>query len=327
MYKPVLRRRDALAAIAAICATGAWGQVAENYPNKPIRMVVGFATGGGTDVTARLFAQKIGLQMGQTVVVENRPGASGSIAAQEVARSEPDGYKLLMIASGTLFHSAVGGKVAYNIDRDFTPISMVTIGTLILMVGPSLAARTVPELIAYGRANPGKLTFATDGIGATGHLASEMFNLMASIKAVHVPFKGSGEATVAIASGQVDMGFPSLASAQPLLQSGRGRALAVSTLQRTPLMPNVPTLDESGLKGYELAAWFALVGPAGMPRPIVDKINMALAAVTKQSDVRESLARQGLDANLMTPEQLSAYFRQQSATVSKVAREAQIKVD
>ena len=135
MYKPVLRRRDALTAIAAIGATGAWGQVAENYPNKPIRMVVGFATGGGTDVTARLFAQKIGVQMGQTVVVENRPGASGSIAAQEVARSEPDGYKLLMIASGTLFHSAVGGKVAYNIDRDFTPISMVTIGTLILMVG------------------------------------------------------------------------------------------------------------------------------------------------------------------------------------------------
>jgi len=327
MIKPGLQRRDALAAIAAMGATGVWAQGADNYPSKPIRILVGFGAGGGTDVTARLFAHKIGAQLGQTVVVENRPGASGSIAALEVAKSEPDGYKLLMIASGTVFHSALSSKVAYNLDRDFTPISLVTIGPLVLMVGPSVTARTVPELIAYGRANPGKLTYGTDGIGATAHLATEMLNLMANIKSVHIPFKGASDATVAIASGQVDMGFPSLASALPLLQSGRARALAVSTLQRSPLLPGVPTLDEVGLKDYDLAGWFALVGPARMPRPMVDKINVALEAVAKQGDVKESLAKLGLEAALMTPERLSAYFRQQGAAVAKVGREANIKLE
>jgi tripartite-type tricarboxylate transporter receptor subunit TctC len=278
-------------------------------------------------VTARLFAQKLGMHLGQPMVVENRPGASGSIAAAEVARSEPDGYRLLMIASGTLFHSAVGGKVPYNIERDFTPIAMATIGPLVLMVGPSVTARTVPELIAYARANPGKLTFGTDGVGATAHLAGEMFNLMAEVKTVHVPFKGAGEATVAVASGQVDMGFPSLASAQPLLQAGKGRALAVSTLQRSSLLNNVPTLDEAGLKGYDLAGWFALIGPARMPRAKVDKIGAAVAAVGNMPDVKDSLARLGLEASVMSPEQLASYFRQQSATVAKVARGASIKLE
>ena len=313
----------ALATLAAGGATRAWAQ--DTYPTKPIRMSVGFATGGGTDVTARMLAQRLGARLGQSIIVENRPGASGSIAGAEVVRAEPDGYRLLMIASGTLFHSALGGKVSYNIEQDLTPISMATVGPLVLLVGPTVTAGTVQELIAHIRANPGKLTFGTDGIGATAHLAAEMFNMMAETKMVHVPYKGSGEATVAVASGQVDLGFPSLASAAPLIQTGKARALAISTISRSSLL-DVPTLDEAGLKGYDLPAWFAVVGPPRMPRPVVDKINAALVAVLEQPDLRDALGKLGLEPQATTPERLAAFFRAQMVAVGKVSQAANIRL-
>lgn len=306
-----LRKRWLAAAFALLAVAGTSSAQAPGYPNKPIKLWVGFASGGGTDVAARLFAQKLTPVLGQPVlgqpvVVENRTGASGSIAASEVAKAEADRHRLLMIASTTFIHAALSSKAPYQVKRDFTPIAMTTFSPLVMVVGPSVPAKTVPELIEFARANPGKLTFGSDGIGGTSHLAGEMFNTMAGLQMAHVPFKGNGDVAVAIAGGQVDIGFPSLATAQPLLQAGKYRALAVTSGKRTELMSQLPTLDELGLKGFDIYAWFAFVGPAGM---------------------KESLKKQVLEVAVGTPDQLSAYFRQQHAIIAKLGKEVNIKLD
>jgi tripartite-type tricarboxylate transporter receptor subunit TctC len=310
-----------------VAATAPAQAQAQDYPNKPIRLGVGFAAGGGTDVTARVFAQRLGDVLKQPVVVENRPGAAGAIAASEIMRSGPDGYRLLMLASGTFIQSVLSATPPYKIDRDFTPISMATSSPLVVVAGPSVQAKDIKELIEFARANPDKLTFGSDGFGGTSHLAGEMFNAWANVKIRHVPFKGSGEATVAVASGQVDIGFPSLAGAQSLLQAGKYRALGVTTAKRSALAPNLPTMDELGLKGFDIAAWYAFIGPAGMPRAVVDKLNAAIASAASTPEMKESMTKQVLEVTLTTPEQMATYFRQQNAVISKLGKDASIKLD
>jgi len=316
--------RVAAGAFALLATVAVHGQ---SYPVKPVRMMVGFATGGGTDVTARFFAQKMSVPLGQSVVVENRPGAAGSIAAEQVAKSPPDGYRLLMIASGTFIHAALSTKTSYDIEKDFAPISFVTISPLLLVVHPSLPTRNVAELVALARRQPGQLSFGSDGVGATSHLGGELFNMLAKVKTVHVPFKGNADAALALASGQIEIGFPSIASATPLLSAGKFRALAVTSLKRSSLMPQLPTLDESGLPGYDVIAWFGVLAPAGTPKPIIDRLQAVIVEVASAPDAKETVAKQGLEIQTSPPEQFAAFMRQQWKTIRELGRIANVKLE
>jgi tripartite-type tricarboxylate transporter receptor subunit TctC len=297
---------------------------AQSYPNKPVRIMVGFAAGGGTDVTARLVAQKISSQLGQSVVVENRPGASGAIAAENVARSPADGYTLLMVASTTFINSVLRSQ---DLERDLTPVSLVTIAPLVLVVHPSVPVRDVKELIALARTRPGKLNYGSDGVGGTTHLAGELFNLMAEVKLVHVPYKGAGESVVATASGQVDINFPSAPAALPLLGAGKFRALAVTSAKRSSLLPSIPTLDESGLTGYDVPTWYGMLAPAAVPKDIIAQLNAAIIKVVNTPEMKEAINKQGMEPQTNSPEQFTAFMRRQSGQIAKLVELAGMKAE
>lgn len=320
-------RSLAYAAIAALALIGISGASAQTYPSKPIRVVVGFAPGGGTDVTARLIAQKMSAQLGQPVVVENRPGAAGSIAAEQVAKSPPDGYRLLMVASTTFIYAVLKPNLPYSLDRDLTPVSLVTTAPLVLVVHPSVPARNVKELIALARSRPGQLNYGSDGIGGTTNLAGELFNLMGKVKLVHVPYKGGSESAVALASGQIDVNFPSLPAALPLFGAGKFRALAVTSTKRSSFLPSVPTLDESGLRGYDVLTWYGLLAPAGVPKPVIAQLNTAVAKVANTPDMTEAIRKQGMEVQTNSPEQFSAFMRDLSAQISRLAKATDFKMD
>ena len=314
----------AIGLLALIGVSGAWAQ---SYPNRPVHLMVGFAPGGSTDVTARLFAQKMAALLGQPVVVENRPGASGSAAAEQVAKSAPDGYRLLMLGSGTVSNAALRTNMPISLERDLTPISLVTIAPMILVVHPSVPAHSVSELIELARSKPGQLNFSSEGVGGNTQLAGELFNSMAKVKLVHVPFKGGGESAMALASGQVDLSFPSMASAMPMMRAGKYRALAVTGLKRSTLLPTLPTLDESGLHGYNMVAYVGILGPVGLPKAIVEKLNAAIANVAKESDIKESVQKQGMEVEASSPEQFATFLRESLAQFARLGKEANIKLE
>jgi len=322
LYKGLLIAISMITGI--VIGPAAWAQ---GWPTRPISLMVGFAPGGGTDVTARLFAQKLTSVLGQPVIVENRPGAAGNIAAENVVKAAPDGYHILMIASGTFINNVLTSRPRYSVTKDLAPISFVTISPLVLVAGPTVKARSVPELLEEIRAKPKKFTYSGDGVGGTQQLTGELFSSMTGAKLLFVPFKGSSDATAAVAAGQVDISFPSTTAAAPLLQSGKVRALAVTSAHRSSLLPDVPTLSELGLSGFDVVGWFALMGPNGLPRPIIDKINSALAEVARQPDVKEALGKQGLEVQLNSPEEFAVYLREQASIISKVAKDANIKID
>lgn len=295
-------------------ATSTWAQ---EYPAKPVRIVVGFAPGGGTDVTARLLAQKMSDSMGQSVIVENRTGAAGAISVQRVATSPADGYTLLMMSSSSILQAALTARPQFNIERDLAPISVVTIGPFVLVVHPSVPVSGVRELIAFARARPGKLEFGSSGVGGTSHLAGELFNLMAKTRLVHVPYKGGSESVVAAASGEVATCFTSVTSALPVMRTNRLKSLAVTSLVRVSLLPEVPTLDESGLRGYDHATWFSLLAPAGTPGQVVTRLNGELVKAVGAADIQSALRKSGLEPFTTTPEQMAAMIR---AEVEKNAK-------
>jgi tripartite-type tricarboxylate transporter receptor subunit TctC len=317
-------RHAAIGVLALFGVSGAWAQ---SYPVKPVRLLVGFASGGGTDVTARFFAQKMSPQLGQSVVIENRPGAAGSIAAGELAKSAPDGYRLLMIASGTFIHDVLSANMSYSLERDFAPISLVTISPLVLVIHPSLRARSVNDLVVFARSRPGQLSYGSDGVGATSHLGGELFNMLAKVKLVHVPYKGNADAAMALASGQIEVGFPSMASAMPLFSAGKFRALAVTSIKRSSLAPSLPTLDESGLRGYNVTAWFGVLAPAGTPKSIIDRLNAVIANVANASDTKEAVGKQGLEIEIGSPEQFAAFMRESVTQISRLGKDANIKLE
>ncbi|MCC6531907.1 MAG: tripartite tricarboxylate transporter substrate binding protein [Burkholderiales bacterium] len=294
--------------------------LAQSYPVKPIRMIVGYAPGGGTDVTARLIAQKISENLGQNMLVENRPGASGFMAIERVAPSPPDGYTLLMMTSNDTVLPALRPNLPIDLERDFAPVSLVTIGPLMLLVNPSVPARDVKELVALARAKRGQLNYGSPGIGTSPHLAGALFNLMAKVDLAHVPYKSSADSVVAAAVGDISTCFASVTAALPLLNSAKLRGLAVTSANRVSSVPSVPTLDESGLAGYDRSSWYGVLAPARTPNPVIERLNLELGKVLSTAEMREALVRQGLVPKTNTPAQFAAFIHTEITESGKLIK-------
>ncbi len=295
---------------------------AQTYPTRQVRLIVGFVAGSGTDLAARVVAQRLPEHLGQPVLVENRPGAGGAIAAEQVVRSAPDGHTLLMTAAADAVQPAIRKKMPFDVVRDLAPVTPVVAVPFLLVVHPVVPVRTAADLIAVARARPEKLNYASSGIGSSAHLAHEHFNSMAKLRIVHVPYKGSPEAITAVLSGQVDMGFTSVPPAQPLIDSGRLRALAISSDRRIAAYPDIPTVAESGLPGYRRVGWFGVSAPAGTSRDIVGRLNAAIVKIVATPDVRDGFNRQGLLPMTSTPEEFAAFIREEVAQNVKLVQAA-----
>ena len=306
-----------------LVASTAWGQA---YPTKPVRLIIGFAPGGGTDIVGRLLAAKLTERWGQAVVVENKLGASGNIAAEQVAKSAPDGYTLLMIFSSHASNAAVM-KMNFDINKDFSSISLVASGPAVVLANPQLPAKTLGELIAYARAHPDEIKYGSSGIGGTVHLAGELMSQLTGIQMVHVPYKGIALAMTAILAGDIQITYATPISAYVHLKSGRLRALAVAGASRYPTMPDVPTAAEAGLADFEIDFWYGLVGPAGMPPALVDRIQRDVAAIVTADQMKQSLLEQGCIAVGARPQELDALIRKEYARWLRVVQTGNIKVE
>jgi len=305
------------------------GASAQSYPTKLIHLVVPYPAGGPLDIMARAIGQKLTEAWKQPVVVDNRAGAGGNIGADFVAKSAPDGYTLLMGAVAThAINPSLYSKIPYDPVKDFAPVALVAQVPNILVVNPAVPAKTVRELIDLARAKPGYLNFGSGSTGSTGHLAGELFNTMAGVKMVHIPYKGAAPATADLLAGQVQLMFDNLASALPNVKAGKLRALAVTTLTRSPAMPDLPTIAESGLPGFDLSTWFGLLVPAGTPPEIVAKLNAEVVRALNAKDIRERLEKMGAEplAN-NTPEHFAAFIRSEAAKYAKVVKDSGAKVD
>jgi tripartite-type tricarboxylate transporter receptor subunit TctC len=323
MKKYIIKAVSAVGLI--LCAFNA--TASDHYPSKPIKWVVPFPPGGAMDVMARTLGEKLAQSMKQPVVVENRPGAGGAIGSGIVAKSDPDGYTMMIVSIGHAVNPSLYSKLSYDATRDFEPVSLVGIVPNILVVNPSVKASNVKELIALAKAEPGKLTYASAGNGTTVHLAAELFNSMAGVDVLHVPYKGSAPAVTDLMGGQVNMMFDSVSSAKPYVESGKLKALAVTTGKRSSVFPNVPTIAESGIPGYELSGWYAVFVPAKTPKPIVDRLNGELIKALKQNDVRARFTQIGAEPVGSSPQELANTLKTETVRWSKVVRERNIKAD
>jgi len=298
------------------------------YPSKPIRLIVPFPPGGATDIIGRTLAQKLSVQLGQNVIVDNKPGAGGTLGSAEAAKAAPDGYTLLLATTST--HSIAPSlykNISYSADKDFTPITEVATATNVLIVTPNLPAKDVAELIALAKKNPDALNFASSGNGTIVHLQSELFKLASNTKLTHVPYKGTALAIPDLISGQTQVMFDSLVSALPHINSGKVRALAVTSSKRTALLPNVPTVVESGLPDYVVNTYFGLFAPPGTPRDIVQRLHKEAVIAVLSADVKERFASQGAEPVGGTPEALSALIKSETAKWKRVIDAGQIKLD
>jgi tripartite-type tricarboxylate transporter receptor subunit TctC len=296
------------------------------YPAKSLRIVVPFASGGGTDMVARLLGQKLSAAMGQTVIVDNRPGAGGNIGTELVAKAAPDGYTLLAMPSAFSINPGLYGKAPYDPIRDFEPVATLTTYMLFLVAHPSLPARSVKSLIALARAQPGRITYASSGTGTTAHIAGELFDFMTGVRMTHVPYKGSGPSIPAIIGGEVAILFGSN-TAVPHAKAGKLVLLGVTGARRSPLFSDVPTVAEAGIPGYDVTSWIALFAPARTPAEIVRRINAEAAKGLRQPDVREMFAAQGLDEGIGSPEALGAMIKAEVPKWSRLIRAAGITVN
>jgi tripartite-type tricarboxylate transporter receptor subunit TctC len=308
-----------LALAGLIFAASAFGQ---SYPNHPVRMVIPLSPGGTTDVPGRIVAQKLSETLGQQFFVENRAGAGGTIGSDFVAKSRPDGYTLLLTASPFVISPHVYKSMPYDALADFTPVIRIATGPYVLVVHPSLGVHSVKELIALAKKTPGKIDFASSGNGGAQHLVTELFMYMAGIKLNHVPYKGSGPAQQDLMSGIVKMSFVGTPIAIPHMKSGRLIALGVSTAQRSPEMPEVPTIAEAGVPGYEARVWIGLLAPAGTPGEIVGKLNGEIAKLIRADEVRKLLAPTGMEPDPDTPAQFGAFLKEDYDKWGKVVRES-----
>ena len=299
----MLKTRTAAMLACAALATPAFAQPA--YPSKPVRIISIFAPGGGNDVICRLVAQQLTERLKQQVIVENRVGANGIVGTEAVARAAPDGYTFTLIPSGHTVNASMYKKLPFDSLKDFTPITLAGSGPLVLAVHPSLPVKNVRDLIALAKSRPGQLTYVSSGIGASGHLAGALFDTMTGTKMEHIPYKGMSLAVSDLMGGQVSMTFGTSLSVIPHVRTGRLRALATTGAQRSPALPDLPTVAESGVLGYEAGLWYGFVGPARMPPEIVQRLNAEIVAILAQPDTREKLASQGLDARSSTPEEFA----------------------
>jgi tripartite-type tricarboxylate transporter receptor subunit TctC len=324
MRKTVIARMLFAACLAAMLATAVR---ADDYPTRPITLVVPYPAGGGNDVIARIVAEKMSAALGQQIVIENRGGAGGTIATRQVAKSAPDGYTLLVATSSLAINPSIYPHVGYDPRVDFSPVGLMAASQNVLLVHPSVAAASVGELIARAKAAPGELTFASTGGGNSVQLAAELFAAMAGVTLTQIPYKGNGPALSDLLGGHVAMMFSPLPGAVGLVRESKVRALAVTGARRAPLFPELPTIAEAGLPGYESVLHYGIVAPAGLPRPIVDRLNAALRGALAVPDVRERLAADGAEVLPSTPEAYAADIAAEEAKWSEVVRKAGIKAE
>ena len=314
-----------LAATASLVAPAA--ALAQNYPDKPIRMVLPFPPGGVTDLLARALAEKLSPRLGQPVIIDNRPGAGTILASDLVARAPADGYTLLLAASSLGTAPLLYDKVSYDAIKSFAPVTQVASVVHVLVVNQHLPMKSVADLIAYAKANPGKLNYASTGSGTSTHLEGELLKSMANIFMVHIPYKGSGPALTDVVGGQVGVMIDALGSSGPFIKSGKLRALAVTTAKRSPSIPELPTVAESGLPGYEAMPWLGIVAPAGTPQPIIDRLYREIAEILKEPELRERFKGWGLDIIGNSPAEFSSFLRRDIDQWAKVISSAKIKAD
>jgi len=296
---------------------------AQTYPAKPIRLMVPFPPGGSTDIVARIVAQKLSAQLGQPVVVENRGGAGGTIGTAVVAKAAPDGYSLLVGTTSThVVAPSVYAKLEYDPVKDFAPVSLMAVTPYLLVVNPAVQAKSVKELVDLMRAQPGRLNYASAGIGSTTHLAMEMLKSASGTFALHIPYSGNGPAGAAVIAGQVEILFGSLPAVLPHAKSGRVRALAVGTLKRSPSLPEVPTVAESGYPGFDASLWLAIMAPAGTPAAVIERLNKEVVAAVSAPDTRELLDKNGAEVLTSTPAELAAMIREGVAKYAKIVKMA-----
>ena len=323
-----LARGKALLALAWVVLAGLHGAQAgaQGFPNRPLKLVVTFPTGGAPDILARAFSEKA--QLGQPVVVDNRPGAGGNIGAEFVAKSPPDGYTLVMGTVGThSINGALYAKMPYDMTRDFAPVSLVASTPNLLVVNADLPVKTVAELIAYGRANPGKLSFGSPGIGTSIHVSGELFKSMTGVDMIHVPYKGRQMAIPDLIGGQIQLMFDNMPSALPMVKEGKLRALGQTGAKRSPAAPEVPTIAEQGLPGFEATSWFAIFAPAGTPPEIIARLNAEIVRVYRLPEVHDKLKTLGLDAVLSSPQELARYQGEEIRKWAKVVKDSGAKAE
>jgi len=321
----IARLAAAAAGLMLMAATA--NAQAQAYPSKPIRWIVPFPPGGSTDILARVVGQKLTEAWGQQVIVENRGGAGGTLGAAEAARSPADGYTLLMGAIHHTIATSVYPKLPYDFQKDFAPITVVAIVPNVLVVNPSVPAKTTKELIAYAKANPGKLTYGSAGMGTAHHLIGELFNLRAGTEIVHVPYKGSAPAVADLIGGQVSMMYDTVASCLPHVKSGKLRPLAVATAKRSSALPDVPTIAESALPGFEVTTWFGALAPAKTPPDIVAKLNAEMVKILAMPDVRKRLLEAGAEPVGNTPAEMAAQIKRETEEFAKIVKQAKITAE
>jgi tripartite-type tricarboxylate transporter receptor subunit TctC len=314
----------AAALLAVACALPV---SAQEYPAKPVRIIIGFPPGGATDLVARLMAPKYSIVLKQPFIVDNRAGANGVIGSDLAAKAAPDGYVIHLATIGSLVLSPATSKVPYDPLKDFAPISQAVALQNIFIVHPTLPVRTLKDLVALAKAKPGALNFASSGTASPGHLAGELFKNMAKVNLVHVPYKGGGPAMIDLIAGHVEIFVAVISTAVPQVKAGKVRALAVTGTKRAVALPDVPTVAETGLKGYEATNWYGYVAPPATPRAIVERLHKATVTVLEISDVRQALLDQGIDAAASTPEQFAAYIKSETGKWTRVIRAAAVKVE
>jgi tripartite-type tricarboxylate transporter receptor subunit TctC len=301
---------------------------AQDYPSRPITLIVPYAAGGGNDLMARTAAEKMSKTLGAQIVIENRGGAGGSIATRQIAKADPDGYTLGLGGTGTLaINPTLYGNVGYDPRKDFAPIGLIATSALVVCVHPSLAARSIPDLIALAKREPGKLNYASAGTGSGIHLGTEYFASMAGIKLTHIPYKGSSPALTDLVGGHVALYFSSLPPAVGLVKEGKVRALAVTSAKRSAIFPDLPTVAEAALPGYEAVLHYGIVAPAGTPRPIIDKLGAALRAAVASDDLRSRLAEDGAEPLVSTPEEYAADIDREETKWSAIVRKSGVKAE
>lgn len=314
--------------LAAVAGSLALPVSAQGYPAKPVRMIIPFSAGGAADVPGRIVTQKLAEVLRQQVVVENRPGAGSTIGADLAAKAAPDGYTLFMISNTHFVSAALHKKLAYDSLNDFTPVTQITSAPNVMVVHPSLPAKSVKELIALAKARPGQIDYASSGNGSTQHLTGALFANMAGIKITHIPYRGSGPVTADLLGGQVQLAFPGIAGMLPHIKSGRLRPLGVTGSKRSPELPDVPTIAEAGVKGYEMVAWFGVSGPKGLPRDIQMKLHADLLSVLKTPEMGRALQAVGQEPAWQdSPEKFFEFLKVESAKWAKVVQASGAAID
>jgi len=311
------------AVFLAAASPAAWSQA---YPAKPVRVVIPFPPGQATDVIGRIVAQKLGDSLGKSFVVENRPGANGILGVETVAKSPPDGYTLLVTASGSLvINPNLYSKLSYKPLEDLTPIALLGLVPLVVVAHPSLPVKTVPQLVSLAKSRPGALSYASSGPGSAQHLAMELFKWRTSMDIVHVPYKGSAPAVTDLMSGQVQLMFDTIASSLPLIRAGRVKPLGVGLKNRSGVLPDVPTLDEAGVKGFEVTGWSGFLAPAKTPQAIIQQLNAEVLKILGQADTKERITNLGMEAAITTPEEFTAFIKSETAKWAQAVKVAGVK--